>query len=69
MTNQEYIIRALQNEFDDAGSTLESVLYYNIECPYFSIDERALCFNDYKKIGRDTCVECKSRWLSEEVDE
>lgn len=69
MTNQEFVIRALQDGFDDGGSILESVLYYHISCPYFEGDERSLCFGDYKKIDRDTCVECKSHWLSQEVDE
>ena len=67
MTNREYIIAALTDEFDDMGATEESVVYYNIKCPYNTGDKRAHCRND--EINREVCVACKFEWLDSEVDE
>lgn len=68
MTNKEYIIALLSDEFfiDDCGASLESMIHYNINCPYFAGDERCHC-ND-KDSSRDVCVNCKSEWLESEVD-
>ena len=70
MTNREYMIGLLQDEgfFDDGGASYEAMLFYNINCPYFDGDERALCGSNYD-INRETCVECKEKWLDSEVDE
>lgn len=53
---------------DDGGATEESEINYHINCPYFGGDERALCHNRENDIGRELCVECKSKWLLQEVD-
>ncbi len=77
MTNREYIINLLLDgldkelerfTFDDAGASEESMINYNINCPYFSGDERALCDGRENDICRELCVECKSKWLDNEVD-
>lgn len=83
MTNQEYLIAALNDEFDDGGASWEACIHYNIECPYFEGDRRCHCypdeyrngtwdnvkFKDTKELTRDLCVECKVEWLESEVDE
>lgn len=71
MTNREYMIGLLQNEsfIDDGGASYEAMIYYNINCPYFDGDERALCHKEYNDINRETCVNCKEKWLDSEVDE
>ena len=66
MTNQDFLIAALTDAFDDAGATREAVVHYNIHCPYFSGDKRSEC--DSKEISRDVCVECKEKWLKAEVE-
>lgn len=43
MTNQEYLIAALNDEIDDGGAAREAVIHYNIACPYTLGDKRALC--------------------------
>lgn len=67
MTNQEYLIAALNDEFDDCGASWESVVYYNIRCPYYDGDPRCKC--TVAEINRETCVDCKREWLESEVDE
>ena len=81
MTNREYVINLLldglkeqDKEFkrvsiDDGGSTYETMVYYNICCPYVYNDKRALCGNKVGKVDRDTCFRCKEQWLDSEVDE
>lgn len=56
-------------EIDDCGAIEESEIHYHVNCPYFGGDERALCYNRENDIGRELCVECKRRWLLQEVDE
>lgn len=81
MTNREYIINLLLNglekqgkEFkrvniDDGGASYESMVYYNIDCPYVYNDKRALCGDKVSKVDRDTCFRCKVKYLDSEVDE
>lgn len=69
MTNQEYIIAALNGEIDDDGAGWEEVVNSNIACPYNIGDERALCRSRTRKMCRETCVKCKAQWLDAEVDE
>lgn len=71
MTNQEYIVKALQDDdcFDDGGATWECVVHYNIQCPYYSGDKRALCYKNENLINRENCVKCKAIWLEQEVEE
>lgn len=69
MTNREYIIACLQGEIDDGGASEEACIAYNINCPYFEGDSRCLCAREGGDINRETCVECKSKWLESEVDE
>lgn len=77
MTNREYIINllldGLENEadfkresIDDGFASYESMVYYNIACPYYEGDKRCHCKNH--DIGRDTCYACKEEWLNNEVD-
>lgn len=77
MTNREYMINLLMDglgekdfertNIDDDGASEESMIYYNIECPYSTADERAYCRNE--TVSRDLCVKCKAEWLDNEVDE
>jgi len=71
MTNRQLMIDILSgNGPDDGGSEEESVIFYNIGCPYMYGDKRALCNdNEGGVIIRDQCVECKSTWLDKEVDQ
>lgn len=68
-TNRDYIIAALQDEFDDGGSTEEGVIYNNIACPYIEGDKRCECEKPGKDIGWETCTECKTKWLDSETEE
>ena len=70
MTNRELLIGILSDEYfiDDGGATEESVIYYNIKCPYKACDERCLC-KEESELSRDMCVECKGRWLDQEMEE
>lgn len=45
ITNRQYLIEQLEdpNFIDDSGASYEATIYYNIACPYFCGDERALC--------------------------
>lgn len=82
MTNVEYMVNLLRdfmNENDiefheirnDDGASEESMIYYNVACPYYNGDERCEC----KDIGpvemptREMCSECKYKGLASEVDE
>lgn len=71
MKNREFLIAVLSDEnYDpfDNGADGESVIYYNISCPYFRGDERARCKDQIEIMNRKLCVECKMDWLNAEVD-
>ena len=67
MTNKEYLIMALTEQFDDCRATFEAEVYYHINCPYFEGDKRCECRD--KPMNWETCVICKTKWLDSEVDE
>ena len=69
MTNREYMIGLLSDWafIDDGGASYEAMVYYNVECPYFSGDNRWHCKG--KEMTRELCYECKEEWLDSEVDE
>ena len=87
ITNAEYIVNMLMDmlryegmpcervDIDDGGASIESTIYYNIDCPYGYCDERCECLPEdefYKKSKneqREICVSCKTKWLLSEVDE
>lgn len=72
MTNREYLIAQLSDEnfIDDSGASYEATIYYSIACPYFTGDERALCYkHGCTDLNRDECFMCKEKWLNSEVDE
>lgn len=69
MTNQEYLIAALNDEIDDGGASWEAVIHYNIACPYTLGDKRALCRSHTTRMSRETCVQCKEAWLNAQMDE
>lgn len=52
---------------DDGGASEEAEVYYHINCPYFNGDERASCHKE-NDINRELCVDCKRKWLLQEVD-
>lgn len=72
-TNRQMIIGLLKDPDcfgEDEGASYEAMVYYNINCPYFEGDKRALCHGDtLAGCNRDQCVECKEKWLNSEVDE
>lgn len=68
-TNRDFIIAALQGEFDDGGAAEEAVIYDYINCPYTEGDQRAECGKIGKNISWETCTECKTKWLDSEPDE
>lgn len=53
--------------FDDCGASEESMIYYNINCPYKEFDERCHCRG--KRANREICTACKWEWLDQPVDE
>lgn len=69
MKNRECLIAQLSDEnfIDDSGASYEAMIYYNICCPYFHGDKRALCHK--KEANRDLCFKCKQKWLDSEVEE
>ena len=79
MTNREYMINLLLDgleedgntlervSFDDCGASEESLIYYNINCPYKEFDERCHCRG--KRANREICTACKWEWLDQPVDE
>lgn len=81
ITNAEYMINLLMDllkyedidfkrvDIDDGWASGEAMINYNVNCPYFSGDERAICYEDDSLIDREHCVECKQKWLLSEVDE
>ena len=64
---------------DDGGASYESMVEYNISCPYFHGDERSHCRNieaEYLTGRRNSmsptrweCGQCKLEWLEMDVDE
>ena len=70
MTNREYMAKQLTDPdwIDDGGASYESMVHYNIDCPYFYGDKRKHC-GEGKKPSRELCSECKMEWLEAEVDE
>lgn len=73
MTNKEYIINILSDDygdpFDDGGASYEALVYYNISCPYRCGDKRAHCYGkSFDFINREVCVACKMEWLDQEID-
>ena len=83
ITNAEYIINLLldllyDNDIelhnfgiDDGGASEESMICYNIACPYYVGDERAECKNNgpLETATREQCFRCKYDWLTNQVDE
>ena len=71
MTNREYMLELLEDAaaVDDGGSSYECLLTYHVACPYITGDERASCYHNDDAINRDTCYECKEKWLNSEVDQ
>ena len=79
MTNREYMIKLLLDgleedgntlervSFDDCGASEESMIYYNINCPYKEFDKRCHCIG--KRANREICTACKWEWLDQPVDE
>ncbi len=79
MTNREYMINLLLDgleedgntlervSFDDCGASEESMIYYNINCPYKEFDKRCHCIG--KRANREICTACKWEWLDQLVDE
>lgn len=68
MTNQQALIKALNDEFDDGGAGRDCWIHYHIACPYTMGDERAFCSDSGEDICRELCVQCKEKWLESEVD-
>lgn len=77
MTNREYMVGLLQDQsfIDDGGASYEAMVYYNVDCPYYSGDERCECEKSDavakgqpNDIDRETCFWCKHKWLDSEVD-
>ena len=58
--------RALALDYDDGGSSEEAMINYNIDCPYCNNKDCMLSENE--EPNRETCVECKARWLNKKVD-
>lgn len=71
ITNRQYLIEQLTDAdfIDDGGASYEATIYYNIACPYFCVDERALCYGkEIDKVNREMCFKCKEKWLDSEID-
>lgn len=73
MTNREYLIKQLSDEnfIDDGGASYEATIFYHIACPYHCGNREALCkdINGPTIIKRETCSECKNKWLDKDIDE
>ena len=71
ITNRQYLIEQLEDPdfIDDGGASYEATIYYNITCPYFCSDERALCYGKaIENVDREMCFRCKEKWLDSEID-
>ena len=70
-TNKDYLIAVLTDDIDDGGASYESMVRYNIECPYFGYSD---CLNEHEgneydtKEYREGCIRCKMAWLEREYD-
>ena len=70
-TNKDYLILELTESIDDGGAGYESVVEYNIACPYTHNSD---CLNNHEgnqydsKEYREGCVRCKLAWLEREYD-
>ncbi len=71
MKNREYMVNLLNDSafVDDGGASYESMLHYNVRCPFYYGDKRALCDGYETEPTRDVCSKCKEKWLDSEVDE
>lgn len=58
--------RALALDYDDGGASEEAMIHYNIDCPYCNDKDCMLGKNE--EPNRETCVECKAKWLNKKVD-
>ena len=65
------MIAALTDSIDDGGASYESVVRYNIECPYVGYSD---CLNEHEgneydsKEYKEGCVRCKMAWLERVFD-
>jgi hypothetical protein len=70
-TNKDYMIAALADEIDDGGATFDSMVEYNIDCPYTRNSD---CYNEHfgneygTKEYKEGCVKCKTAWLERAYD-
>lgn len=75
MTNREYMAKQLADPdwIDDGGASYDSMVDYNIACPYFVGDRRGHCrrngLSEYTPPPLYRCRDCKLEWLEAEVDE
>ena len=70
-TNKDYLIAALTDSIDDDGASLESIIEYDIDCPYMQTSD---CYNDHfgNEYGtaayKEGCIKCKQAWLERTYD-
>lgn len=70
-TNKDYVIACLTDSIDDGGASYESLMKYNIACPYSGIVD---CLNHHERNAYGTneyeeeCVRCKTAWLDRQYD-
>ncbi|MGN0362153.1 MAG: hypothetical protein ACI4ET_04860 [Bilifractor sp.] len=83
ITNAEYMISMLMDllyengiklhdfDIDDGGSSMETMIYANIECPYHYGEEQAECDSNGPCVSptREQCTTCKYNWLISEIDD
>lgn len=68
-TNKDYLIAVLTDSIDDGGASYDSVVEYNIDCPYYSD-----CLNEHEEnvygtaAYREGCLRCKRSWLNRRYD-
>ena len=70
-TNRDYLVAVLADVIDDGGASCESVVKYDINCPYISDSD---CLNEHEgneygtKEYKEGCVRCKLAWLDRDYD-
>ena len=64
--NEKTLKRALALNYDDSGSSEEAMIHYHIGCPY--CNDKYCMLSDNEEPNRETCVECKARWLDKKAD-
>lgn len=70
-TNKDYVIASLTDSIDDGGASYEAVTRYNINCPYYGMED---CLNEHEGNDYETseykegCVRCKTAWLDRQYD-